>query len=505
MNKDPSAPFKVAHDDPKPSQRDTFEDEVETCEDQEAGPVESAKGCKPSTLDYITRALEHKERGNQRFKEGSHELASEDYAVGLEVLNECDSVCSNAPEAEKVDVTEVRVSLLLNRAMALLKLERWSEAATSAGSAIKAQPENVKALYRRGVARARLGHNEAALKDLAQAFELEPSNREAKRELALVRDKVAAKRSADKKRLKGALQKGKGLYRDVEAERERRKVEEEAALAVKRRRHAEANDERKRNGQKEISFEEWSKAEDEARKKHEEDAKRNREREQREREEKRRLERLAAGNEVVVIEKDDDLKPADCRGYKVLADGRKTSYFTTVPDDQTRDLLAKSQQGPRKIEEPVDGSEQSSASGSAWNAAGTTIEERPQTKWANDALKRHLLSIQHSTPNCLIKVSSVKKLEGEASIVVSRRVPKYIFEYSATLDWEATVNKVSYKGSLLLPEISSTIVDGLYEQRMTCKKSKTAPALDDALRGFKLSVNKALADFVAEYRTRIVR
>lgn len=498
-------PFEAAHDDLKPSECDGFEDEVETCEDQELGLNDSCAGSKPSTLDYITRALAHKERGNQRFKEGSHELASEDYTVGLEVLTECDSVCSSAPQAEKVEVTEVRVSLLLNRAMALLKLERWSEAATSAGSAIKAQPENVKALYRRGVARARLGHNEAALKDLAQALELEPSNREAKRELAHVRDKVAAKRSADKKRLKGALQKGKGLYRDVEAERERRKVEEEAALAVKRRRHAEANDKRKRNGQEEISFEEWSKAEDEERKKHEEDAKRNREREQREREEKRRLERLAAGNEVVVIDQDDDLKPADCRGYKVLADGRKTSYFTTVPDDQTRDLLAKAQQGPRKIEEPVDPSEQASASGSAWNAAGTTIEERPQTKWANDALKRHLLSVQHNTTNCVIKVSSVKKLEGEASIVVSRRVPKYIFDYSASLEWEATVDQVTHNGSLILPEISSTIVDGLYEQRMTRKKNKTAPALDAAISGFKFAVNNAVAEFVAEYRTRIVR
>ncbi|KAJ8599906.1 hypothetical protein CTAYLR_002834 [Chrysophaeum taylorii] len=459
-------------------------------------------------MEYVARAVEHKMRGNERFKEGQHEAANENYAVGIDIIAELDKVISkknNKVETE-VEVNEVRVSLLLNRSMALLRLERTSEALECASKAVEIQPENVKAVYRCGVARARLNQHEAALKDFARAVELEPTNRDAKRELAIVREKVAAKRSADKKRMSGALLKKKGLYGDVEAERERRKLEEEAALAVKRRKHAEDNERRERRGEAKLSFDDWVKAEDEAQKKRDEEDKKRRERLERDREEKRRRERLERGEEVVVLDGDDDLGD-ECRGYKVLADGRKTSYFTQVPDDHTRDLLEQSG-GPKKLDRAENHAlaPKSSDSGSAWNAAGTTFEERSQTKWVDDNLKKHLANAHTDD----IRVTNVKKLSGEASIVVSRKIPRYIFDYSATLEWESA--DATYKGTLAIPELSSTVVDGNYDQHIHFKKKKKSSSLrDDAdaddptLVRFKQAVNDAIADFVAEYRTRVLR
>ena len=177
-------------------------------------------------LEFVSKALAFKEAGNAPFKNGENETAVSEYGKGIATLADWERKAKDSKVAasdsdsddEKenraddsaddfsstpagVEVREVKVSLHLNSAMALLKLERWEDAISSSTSALAEQPENVKALYRRGVAKARSGMLEGAVTDLQAAIKLEPTNREAKRELARLTDKVRARRLEEKPRV----------------------------------------------------------------------------------------------------------------------------------------------------------------------------------------------------------------------------------------------------------------------------------------------------------------
>lgn len=79
----------------------------------------------------------------------------------------------------------------LNIAQACLNLKDWSGAIDKAGKVLKDEPNNVKALYRRGIARNNLGSSDEALVDLKRALELEPSNASVKLEMAKSKKTIA--------------------------------------------------------------------------------------------------------------------------------------------------------------------------------------------------------------------------------------------------------------------------------------------------------------------------
>ena len=69
------------------------------------------------------------------------------------------------------------------------------------------------------------------------------------------------------------------------------------------------------------------------------------------------------------------------------------------------------------------------------------------------------------------RVTAVKKISGEASIAVVRGTRRHMYDYAATLEWEATLGDAArapgddagarppsaqFKGTIKLPEISST-------------------------------------------------
>jgi len=135
----------------------------------------------------------------------------------------------------------------------------------------------------------------------------------------------------------------------------------------------------------------------------------------------------------------------------------------------------------------------------------------------------HLLHFVLNDPRVAqveVQVTKVKKLAGEASILVASGKRRYIFDYSATLEWEATVKLASapsielprkLKGTLTLPELSSTITDGCYDK--TIKRTKTATpytadeqkAVDDALINLQAAADAAVAVFVADYQKRVIK
>ena len=190
--------------------------------------------------------------------------------------------------------------------------------------------------------------------DLQKALKLEPANRDAKRELARLTEIVRRKRLEEKKRFSGGLQRAtsKGLYGDKEAEREKKKKLEAQASAKKRARHEKFNAARKEKGEDEVTFENWEKEEKEKAEKEEKAAEEARRRQQRQREEQRRKER---GEDRVVV--DDDLDLANCKGYKTLADGRRTSRVrrADLPLTSRGDAAAATRLSPRRRVRPRHG------------------------------------------------------------------------------------------------------------------------------------------------------
>lgn len=127
----------------------------------------AADQVKPPTTpsDSVAAANAEKEKGNELFKKGMYAKAIEHYSASM-TLDPSNSV------------------LPINRAMALLKLERFEEAERDCTLGLKLDSKNVKALWRRGIARRSLGSVDEAKKDFETALTIDPVNKAVKEELA---------------------------------------------------------------------------------------------------------------------------------------------------------------------------------------------------------------------------------------------------------------------------------------------------------------------------------
>jgi len=105
-----------------------------------------------------TEWMVYKNEGNEHFKQNNIKEAVEAYSKGLEL---CES------DADKV-------VLYKNRSACYLKLEQFKEAASDADKVLKANPNDVKALFRRCQANETLGNIEPAYKDIKILIQREP-------------------------------------------------------------------------------------------------------------------------------------------------------------------------------------------------------------------------------------------------------------------------------------------------------------------------------------------
>jgi len=116
-----------------------------------------------------------KERGNDSFSKGSVEEAVAWFSKGLWVLAS-GHVSDALGDASWRD--SMQAILHSNRAFAYSKLRRWEDAERDSSSSLTLRPQNVKALYRRAVARTELGKVSAALQDVNAALQLHPDGPE---------------------------------------------------------------------------------------------------------------------------------------------------------------------------------------------------------------------------------------------------------------------------------------------------------------------------------------
>jgi hypothetical protein len=216
-----------------------------------------------------------------------------------------------------------------------------------------------------------------------------------------------------------------------------------------------------------------------------------------------------------VVDNDDD--NANLRGYKKLADGRVTSYFSRELSEQEKALLGDStpkridsngavaSTGPVKLSEtPISGS--SKGTQSVWNAAGTW-EERDCSEWAKKKLKEMLTKVKFMLPSSQgsVTVTTVRGLQGDASITLTRGKKKYIYDYSAEIDFQADLKGDKVKGTVNVSEITG---ESSYEIAVRLSGSPAASArtlvsqyIQSSTKGLQAEIVKTLDSFLDEFKS----
>jgi hypothetical protein len=163
----------------------------------------------------VSSAMRLKLIGNEQLKTCAHRAARETYIEALKLVlvavdllkqtiqkNETvlreDLKTAHELDAVKVEIEEVRLQLISNLSLTEIKLEMWQEALSHASMVIVGDPGNVKALFRRAVARIRLGEQlEEALSDLKHLRDQDPKNQELAQEISNGKAALADRKHRD--------------------------------------------------------------------------------------------------------------------------------------------------------------------------------------------------------------------------------------------------------------------------------------------------------------------
>lgn len=161
-----------------------------------AAAAAAAKAAASSKMARVRLAVarEAKDRGNEALRQGRLEDAAGMYGRGLQAIEPLEK-CPEVGGDEVQDVVDLEVALQLNLAHVSIKQEHYWAALEAADTVLGRQPGNSKALYRRGVALAKLGQPEGAAADFEEVLRQGP-NAEAQRELRTVRATIKAEADA---------------------------------------------------------------------------------------------------------------------------------------------------------------------------------------------------------------------------------------------------------------------------------------------------------------------
>lgn len=156
-----------------------------------------------TTEERATEASGLKQKGNDAFKSKDVEGAKGHYTEALDYL---ENVYDSTPQQEST-MKELRVGILSNLTMVEIKLKNFNSAVSHATEVLKVSAENVKALYRRGVAHMHLGNLQEAKNDLVAAARLDGANREVRKAYAELKVKISEESKRQKKVFGGLFNK----------------------------------------------------------------------------------------------------------------------------------------------------------------------------------------------------------------------------------------------------------------------------------------------------------
>jgi peptidyl-prolyl isomerase D len=143
--------------------------------------------CDPPKKDgeLLEAAKTIRQTGNSYFKEGNYTAALEKYGKSVRYAGTIimTSVISD-------EVNAILAACHSNSAMCWLKLKKFNEAKKSADDCLRIEPQNVKALYRRGLALLGCGETEDAIENFRRIIALEPENADAAAQLAEAQERL---------------------------------------------------------------------------------------------------------------------------------------------------------------------------------------------------------------------------------------------------------------------------------------------------------------------------
>jgi len=130
------------------------------------------------SLQRFELAQKTKEKGNAFFKSLDFDSAAKAY---LQAYKLCQfSFSFRSAHLEQEQISTLQLACLTNRALTLFKLDRHMDVVLTCTDALALDPDNEKALFRRGVARSKLGFLDDAEADLNEVLRLNVKNKDAK-------------------------------------------------------------------------------------------------------------------------------------------------------------------------------------------------------------------------------------------------------------------------------------------------------------------------------------
>ncbi|KAL3832002.1 hypothetical protein ACJMK2_023686, partial [Sinanodonta woodiana] len=131
--------------------------------------------------EKVLKASREKDKGNEAIRANDYEEAVQYYSRSISLMP--------------------TIATYNNRSLAYLKMEDWSKALKDCNTVLKSEPDNIKALLRRGSAYKGSKNFDKARNDLIKVLELEPNNKKAE-ELLKELDQAVVKEEKEKKERK---------------------------------------------------------------------------------------------------------------------------------------------------------------------------------------------------------------------------------------------------------------------------------------------------------------
>ncbi len=412
--------------------------------------------------------------GNTSFKAGDNKSALESYKEATAALNKL-----KKDDKEDSQVKTLLISLNGNMTMTLIKNGDWLAAKETASAVLALDAKNIKALYRRGCAYHKMDALDEAQSDLNKVLSLDDTNAAAKKELALVKKAAKdfeKKESAVFKSAGRSMFGGKDMYADKEKERLVKIRKEEERQSKLKDDWTQDKMARRHRGEEELDFEAYKKEREE---KEAADKKAKEEEDKKKKKEAAPPRPAPTGKAPTPSKKkpaededesDDEETRELIKGYKTTSDGRKTSYFNNELTDEAKALIGDIAPKPigapsetvsevqQEFAPPPIAPTDNNKAGSAWNHAGT-FEEKDMTSWVKAKMTSYLSDAKcgveasgdgNSILNGSIhlQVNNVKSLTGDAEIIASRGKRRYLYDFSAELEWQAVVTAFPLSGGL---------------------------------------------------------
>ncbi|XP_026091745.1 peptidyl-prolyl cis-trans isomerase FKBP8-like [Carassius auratus] len=153
--------------------------------------------------ERISLANRKRERGNVHYQRADYAFAINSYGIALQITEATFRV--DISQQEEEELLDMKVKCLNNMAAAQLKLDHYEAALRSCVSVLEHQPDNVKALFRKGKVLALQGEFAEAIQTLKRALKLEPSNKTIHAELSKLVKKHSEQKGAEQAMYKKML------------------------------------------------------------------------------------------------------------------------------------------------------------------------------------------------------------------------------------------------------------------------------------------------------------